>query len=329
MAVELIKGLAQIRDGLTLIAFLSLVLLVAFRTKRVPEMFFGLVRDKLTRQQFAILLHRFMIYCFIAFLALTALAALSQVLAHWTQPGALTIGDLRRELANAKGTEDAKIRAEGQYSLAMNLLSKSDFDGAIKALHASLGEVPTLTAQEMLTYLYKQRRDYTDATEAWEGAVKLARSRSDVLALARLDNDTIPASVPDVQGEHDLIGPAQRLPKGGDKFENAPALSPGLYRCEDSEGCLAWWFGLDLQTGQRVVIRFRSSATGGEASIALFGTNGQWIQAAGDYPESSDHHSHSGPPSTIWQMDYIVPAGGAYYLRTVADPGAVYRLLIQ
>ena len=38
---ELIKGLAHVRDGLTLIAFLCLVLLVAFRTKKVPELFFG------------------------------------------------------------------------------------------------------------------------------------------------------------------------------------------------------------------------------------------------------------------------------------------------
>ena len=33
--VELIKGLASVRDGLTLIAFLSLVLLLALRTKKV------------------------------------------------------------------------------------------------------------------------------------------------------------------------------------------------------------------------------------------------------------------------------------------------------
>jgi len=50
---ELVKGLIQVRDALTLIAFLSLVLLVAFRTPKVPELFFGLVRDKLTRQEFS------------------------------------------------------------------------------------------------------------------------------------------------------------------------------------------------------------------------------------------------------------------------------------
>ncbi len=58
---ELLKGLPQVRDGLTLIAFLSLVLLVAFKTKKVPELAFGLVRDKLTRQQFSMLLHRMLI----------------------------------------------------------------------------------------------------------------------------------------------------------------------------------------------------------------------------------------------------------------------------
>lgn len=50
--IDLIKALVQVRDALGLIAFLALVLLVAFRTKKVPELFFGLLRDKLTRQQF-------------------------------------------------------------------------------------------------------------------------------------------------------------------------------------------------------------------------------------------------------------------------------------
>ena len=67
---ELIKAIAEVRDGLTLIAFLSLAVLVAFRTKKVPELFFGLVRDKLTKQQFSTLLHRFMTLGLIAFLAL-------------------------------------------------------------------------------------------------------------------------------------------------------------------------------------------------------------------------------------------------------------------
>src|SRR5262249_28684134 len=85
---ELIKALVQVRDALGLIAFLALVLLLAFRTKKVPELFFGLLRDKLTRQQFSALLHRFMTLSFIAFMALLPLAVLSQVLSHLTQPSA-------------------------------------------------------------------------------------------------------------------------------------------------------------------------------------------------------------------------------------------------
>jgi hypothetical protein len=38
--VGLINGLVHVKDALSLSAFLALVLLVAFRTKRVPEMFF-------------------------------------------------------------------------------------------------------------------------------------------------------------------------------------------------------------------------------------------------------------------------------------------------
>src|SRR5689334_22102251 len=70
----------------------------AFRTKKVPELFFGLLRDKLTRQQFYALTSRGMTFSFIGFLALLPLAVTSQVLSHWTQPNALTLSDLQREL---------------------------------------------------------------------------------------------------------------------------------------------------------------------------------------------------------------------------------------
>src|SRR5580765_1136931 len=114
---ELIKGLVHVRDALSLIAFLSLVLLMAFRTKKVPELFFGLVRDKLTRPQFSAHLHRFMTLGFLAFLALVVLAVVAQVLSHMTQPSALTIDDLRRELAKTTAPEEVKIHAEAQFKL--------------------------------------------------------------------------------------------------------------------------------------------------------------------------------------------------------------------
>ena len=131
---ELINGLAQVRDALSLIAFLSLVALVAFRTKSVPELFFGLLRDKLTRQQFSKLLSRAMTLTTVGFVLLVALAALSQYLHSQTQPNALTVADLRRELANVKTSEDQKIQAKSQYREAMDWLRERDFNRAIASL---------------------------------------------------------------------------------------------------------------------------------------------------------------------------------------------------
>src|SRR5437764_6741919 len=258
--VELIKGLASVRDGLTLIAFLSLVLLLALRTKKVPELVFGLVRDKLTRQQFYALLNRVLTLGFIAFIALLILTIASQVLSHWTQPGALTVSDLRRELEKAKASEDQKTHAQAEYRLALEQLNQRNFDDAIAALKKSIADVPTLTAQEMLIYLNRQKGDFAGAAAAWEGAVKLARERGDAVALARLDNTGVPADLPAREGDTDLIGSSTPFAKGGEDYETAAALSPGFYKC--AEFCKAW-YKLDLRTGSRLDIKFRSPPSKG------------------------------------------------------------------
>ena len=83
---DLIRALSQVKTPLSLFAFVSLVFLVAFRTKRVPELFFGLAREKLTKERFAQLLHRFMLFAFTAFVLLCVMAVAGQVLALKTQP---------------------------------------------------------------------------------------------------------------------------------------------------------------------------------------------------------------------------------------------------
>ncbi len=324
--VELIKGLAQVRDALTLIAFLALVLLLAFRTKKVPELFFGLLRDKLTRQQFYALCHRFMTFSFVAFLALLPLAVISQVLGHLTQPTALTLSDLRRELATMQVADEQKRHAEAQYKLGIDRLGERDLTGAIASLQESIKTLPTLTAQEMLTYLYRQKRDFANASVAWEAAVKTARERGDALALARLDNDGAPGSVPDAEGEHDLIGAKNPLPKGGNDYESAQAISPGLYECAGPEVC-EWWYKLGLRAGQRLLVKFRSPPKGGLAGMTLSGTNGEILNHKGDGPDTM--RGNAGPAGTIYQFDLTVVASGMYFLRPIADPKTVYRIEVQ
>lgn len=323
----LIKGLVQVRDGLSLIAFLSLVLLVAFRTTKVPELFFGLVRDKLSRQEFSVLLRRFMIMGFTAFLVLVALAVLAQVLNHLTQPNALTIDDLRRELAKTINTEDQKIHAEAQYKLAIDNLNQRDFAAAISALQESIKAVPTLTAQELLLNLYGQTRDFASKSAAWEVAMKTARKNGDSLALVRLDRSGAPRAIPDAEGEHDLIGNSTPLPMGGNKYENAVRISPGFYGCAKADGCFWWWYRVYLHTGQRLDVKFRNPIGGGSlAGIAVYGTNGEPVAGAGDNPDTMRGNASAG--GTVSKVTWTAMASGWYFLRIGGDRSAVYHLQI-
>jgi hypothetical protein len=49
---QLIKAAVSIKDPFTLFAFLAVILLIAFRTKTVPESIFKLVSEKITRERF-------------------------------------------------------------------------------------------------------------------------------------------------------------------------------------------------------------------------------------------------------------------------------------
>jgi len=322
---ELIKSLINVRDALSLIAFLSLVLLIAFRTQKVPELFFGVVRDKLTRQQFAELLRRFMILGFAAFVILVILAITAQILSREAKPNALTIEDLRNELAKSSASEDTRIHAEATYKLAMDNASKHDLDAAIASLKQSIAAVPTLTAQEMLTYLYRAKHDLPAEAASWEAAMKLARREGDTIAQVRLDRETVPPGLPEA-GEHDLIGQSAALPKGGAKYETATKISPGFYACTDTQGCFAW-YSLYLNMGQNLKVHFRSPPNGGLCGIQIFGTNGEFLGGAGDGPGTM--RGNAGAASTIYNTEWTAIAGGWHYLRTISDPGAVYRILIR
>lgn len=324
---ELIKGLVHIRDALSLIAFLSLVPLVAFRTRKVPELFFGMLRDKLTRQQFSALLNRFMILVFIAFLTLVSLAVLAQVLNYLTEPGGLTIDDLRSELARLNNPDDQKIRAEAQYNLALALLDRQDLDGAIASLEKSIAAIPTLTAQEMVTYLYRQKRDFERESRAWERAVKTAREKGNRLAMVRLDRISSPRGVPTAEGPRDLIGDRTPLPDAGDRFESATEMRPGLYECTLKGGCFSWWYTLALKAGQGLVIRLRSPPSGGLAGAGVYGTNGQFHAQAGDGVGTM--RGNAGPMSTIHEVEWTARSTGRHFIRIDADPGTVFRFDIR
>lgn len=312
---DLIKGLVQVRDALTLIAFLALVLLVAFRTPKVPELFFGLVRNKLTRDQFSRLLRRFMLLGFLAFVALAILAALSQILNSRTQPGSVTLDDLRKELGKLQDEPaDKKLHAESTFATGEDLLSKKDFDGAIAALKESFDAVPTLTAQETLALLYKEKGDSKNAGSSWEVAMNLARKRNDSLAQARLDRILTSHSTIPQKRETDLIGDSNPLPKGGDRYETAPEILPGFYNC--AADCNSM-FKIALREGQTLHVHMRSG--NGLAGIDFFNTNGQ-LQT--DRARVDNYQ--------IATEDWLAPADGWYFLGIWANgPGAVYRISVH
>src|SRR5712691_4019033 len=184
---DLIKALIQVKDPLTLAAFFSAVLLLAFRTRRVPEMFFGLLKDKLTKERFAQVLHRFMLLGFSSLCVLCAVAVAGQILARKTQAQALSLQDLRRELANIRTPDDKSTAALNSYAEGLARSNAGQIAEAIAALKRSVDQAPTLTAQYTLAYLYEKHGDHQQAREYAVKASALAQTRGDSLAEVSLE----------------------------------------------------------------------------------------------------------------------------------------------
>jgi tetratricopeptide (TPR) repeat protein len=270
---DLMRALIQVKDPLTLFAFVSLVFLVAFRTKKVPELFFGLAKEKLTKERFSQLLHRFMLYGFVAFVLLCGSAVTGQVLALKTQAKPITLEDLRAELKNLNLPEDQKRNAESSYSDGITYIQQHDFDKAIESLQRSIDSVPSLAAQYTLAYLYQKKGDAANASTHAEAARSLANQRGDDLAQVRLDQLSVSATAQSAKDS--LIGSKTPLPEGGKSFEEAQWISPGLYilnkKLEDN---VLRYFKIRLKAGQTLLIKFRNPESGGHSGVAIYDADG-------------------------------------------------------
>jgi len=325
---SLVQGAIQVRDGLTLIAFLTLVMLIAFRTKQVPELVFGLVRDKLTRAEFAKVLNRLLLLGFIWFMALLVVTVASQVISRMPPPGALKLADLKSELAKAKASEDEQRHAEIAYAQATQMLGLHEIDGAIAALKDSIQTVPTLTAQETLLALYRQKGDVANASATLESALKLATQQGDRKAIARLDNEMVAGPPPAAGGDHDLIGASAPLPKGGDRYETAIPIAPGFYGCKETAGCGDRWFRLPMRVGQRLDVKWRNATEYGSTCVYFYGTNGEALDAEENGPSGRivcTGYSNAG----LYEVIYSAPRSGTYYLRIKMVPGDVLRFWLS
>ena len=267
---DLMRGLIQVKDPLTLFAFLSLVFLVAFRTKKVPELFFGLAKDKLTKERFSQLLHRFMLYGFTGFVLLCISAVAGQVLDFKAQAKPITVEDLRAELKNISRPDTDKQAALNSYSMGLAYVQQRDLDKAIESLQASINQVPTLSAQYTLAYLYQQKGDARNAADHLAAAQVIADNSGDSLAKLRVVQ--LGASQVAAKSEsHGMVGDKRRLPEGGKKPEDAPSISPGLYVSNIALSNNEFrYFKTSIRAGQTLVIDIMTSDTGTYAFASIY-----------------------------------------------------------
>jgi tetratricopeptide (TPR) repeat protein len=320
---DLMRALIQVKDPLTLFAFVSLVFLVAFRTKKVPELFFGLAKEKLTKERFSQLLHRFMLYGFVAFVLLCASAVTGQVLALKTQAKPITLDDLRSELKNINLPDAQKQTALHAYSEGIVYIQQRDFDRAIQSLQNSIGQVPTLSAQYTLAYLYQKKGDTENAKTHAAAAQSIANLNGDSLAQVRLQQLAASPGGSAAQ-KSSMVGDKSPLPEGGKTPEDAPWISPGLYVLNSQLGSdVYWYYKMRVKVGETVVVDFKTSDTGIYAGASIYDANAV-LKASGRLVASR---------SELSTIRWGPPADTVLYISIGSSFGAnattLYRISIQ
>jgi hypothetical protein len=263
---ELIKAAVSIKDPFTLLAFLAVILLIAFRTKTVPESVFKLVGEKISRERFYRLVHRAFLYVFAVFLVLCGVAVLGQVLGYMTTAKAASLEELRQELALRHGDDSAARQALEEFQKGLAQAQDQKLSDAIASLEASLKAVPTAAARETLALLYQKAGDTKRATQLAEQAVTAAREAGDAVQTAKAERllsavsasppALLPKSCPSNAG---LIGPKLDLPPGGNTFEASTLLVPCVYKgVMDTENEQWRYYKLAVRSGQTLEVVMRT-----------------------------------------------------------------------
>jgi hypothetical protein len=200
-----------------------LVFLAAFRTKRVRELLFDLIKSGDPKPRLSKLLNRFMVFAFAAFVVVCGVAVVGQVLAYKTQAQPVPANDLRVESNTSSASQEQKEAAIKAYSDGLAQAHLHNIAQAIQDLQASIGAIPTLSAQITLAYLYQKTGDQENARKYTAAAESLATQRGDTLAQVRLQRlrDSSPKA-------ESLMGDKKPFPEGGKSYEDAVAISPGL-----------------------------------------------------------------------------------------------------
>ena len=279
---ELIKVIVSIKDPFTLLAFFAVVLLIAFRTKKVPESLFRLLGQKLGRDRFYGLVNRALLFSFAVFFVLCGIAVLGQVLGYMTTARAATIEDLKEEVERSKADAAAAQRAIADYEKALALSDNNKLSEAIASLESSLKAVPTATARETLALLYQRAGNRNGATRLAEQAVAEARESGQAVKIVKAERLLASVKTPTQSKTSEscpsgaaLVGTKLNLPSGGDSFETASPLAPCVYSGQfDVEGS-AQYYKVTLTAGQvlRVIARTREEK-GESITVKLHGPDG-------------------------------------------------------
>lgn len=292
---ELIQAAVNIKDPFTLFAFLAAVLLIAFRTKAVPEALFKLIGEKITRERFYELVHRAFLYVFVAFLVLCGIAVLGQILGYKTAARAASLEELKQEVALSHADDNAARQAIQEYQRGLALAQDQKLSAAIASLEASLKAVPTAAAQETLALLYQKAGDTQRATQLATQVVSAARASGNAVKTAKAERllqavsasplASAPKSCPSGAS---LVGPKIDLPAGGENFETASLLVPCVYKgLTDTQDDQWKYYRLSVPQGRtlKVVMRTRDTDSP-RTDIRLHGPDGGSILGYYAYGES-------------------------------------------
>jgi len=315
---ELIKTVIGIKDPFTLFAFLAVVLLVAFRTKTVPESVFKLIGEKIGRDRFYALLNRSLVYVFTVFLILCGIAVLGEVLGYKTKVEAASVDELKRELT-ARDASDAasKLAIEG-YERGLALARDQKVSEAIGSLESSLKAIPTATARETLALLYQRAGDRERAIQVAQEAVSAARETGDTLktvkaervlsAVIKLPARQLPTSCPADAG---LVGAKLDLPPGGDSFETATTLVPCVYKgMSDVDASLWKYYKVSVPPGKMLKVVFRTrDVDASKTKLRLHDANGISLGGYDVWGESA----------TAKPLEYKADEGSAAYVSVTGS----------
>jgi hypothetical protein len=346
--VDLLKGLVQVKDPLTLFAFVLLVLLAAFRTKGVPQLFLKLLfklLSPLSSEQISLLLKRFMRYGFTAFVLVCGIAAAGQVLAFVERSRPYSVEDVRKQLERDGTTASQKQAAVDAYSKGLSSLDKGEFDLAIQSLRESLDAVPTLAAQYTLALAYQQDKDKNNAAKFAGEALATAKSQGDPGAVVRAEQlvkSTVGAAPPPVPpgtnpaggSKPSIFGPKSPFPAGGRSSDEATPVSPGGYVWKDHlDSRIFRYYKISLKAGQTLSIDFKTPDT--VAASGYWSSGGASIYDGNGDLKASDYILNS--RSELKSIRWTSPTSGWIYLSVgnsagagwPNDPDIVYVIWVQ